>query len=146
MALFDLTRQLTEQAIRTKDVIDALRPPDLSRISDTLRTAKPAAQVPDEDICAVILAQVQAMQKALKDDDELFVLCNAGVETVRVLEVFVPSPNVVVLTGIDTNRCVTRVISPIESLQLVCKVMKVQPPAKPARINFIVPKQPPKSE
>ncbi len=144
MALVDLTKQLAEQAIRTKDVIDALRPPDLSRISDTLRTSRPSAPAQSEDLCAVILGQLQAMQKALKEDDELLVLCNAGIETVRVLEVFVPSPNVVVLTGIDTNRSVTRVISHIESVQFVCKVVKAQPPARPARINFIVPKQPQK--
>jgi len=149
VALGELTKQLAGQAMRAKDVkevIDALRPPDLSRITDTLRGTKPTAPPPAaaEDVCAVMLGQVQAMQRALKEDEELLVLCNAGVETLRVLEVFVPSPNVVVLTGIDTNRTVTRVVSHIESVQLVCKAVKVQPPAKPVRINFIVPK--PKSE
>lgn len=141
-----MTRQLAEQATRAKDVIDALSGPDVSRISDTLRTAKPVAQAAGEDVCAVVLGQIQAMQRALKEEDELLVLCAAGPEMIRVLEVFVPSPSVVVLTGIDTNRSITRVISPVESLQLVCKVMKVQPPAKPTRIHFIVPKPPPKSE
>ncbi len=129
MALVNLTKQLAEQAL-----------------SETLRASKPAsAGAPAaEDPCAVILGQVQAMQKALKEDDEIVVLCHSGAETVRVLEVFVPSPNVVVLAGPDANRNVTRVVSHIQALQLVSKVVKVQPPAKPARINFVVPR--PKSE
>ena len=89
-----------------------------------------------------MLAQVQAMQKALKEDEELIVLFHAGVETVRVLEFFFPSWQVAVLNGIDPEKAVTRVISPVESLQLVCKVVKA--PAKPTRINFFTPK--PKSE
>jgi hypothetical protein len=131
VALVDLTKQLAGQALRAKDAIDAIRPAD---------------QAPAEDLCAVVLGQVQAMQRALKEEDELQVLCSAAGETVRVLEVFVPSPNVVVLTGIDTNRGVARVISHIEAVQLVCRVVKVQPPARPARISFIVPKQPQKAE
>jgi hypothetical protein len=129
VAFVNLTKQLAEQAL-----------------SETLRAPKPAAQAPGEDICAAILGQVQAMQKVLKEDDELVVLCSSGAETVRVLEVFVPSPNVVVLAGVDTHRNVARVVSHIQSVQLVCKVMKVHPPAKPARIAFLAPKQPPKSE
>ncbi len=135
MALGELARQLA---------LDALRPPDLSQISESLRTAKPAGPVQGENVCATILGQVQAMQKALKDDAELLVLVTAGGETLRVLEVFVPSWNVVVLAGIDSEKNITRVVSPAESLQLICKVMKVQPPAKPVRIGFITPK--PKSE
>jgi hypothetical protein len=61
-----------------------------------------------------------------------------------VLEFFVPSWKVVVLTGIDTDKRVTRIVSPVESLQLVCKPMSVEEPARPTRIRFITPK--PKSE
>jgi len=58
----------------------------------------------------------------------------------RVLEFYAPSAQLLVMTGIDTDRNVTRVISPIEAVQLVCKVMSTQAGAKPARINFINPK------
>ncbi len=80
------------------------------------------------------------MQNALKEDQELVVLCTVGLETLRVLEVFAPSPNLLVLTGIDSDRSITRVISPVESLQLVCKPMPLQPDTKPAQIRFITPK------
>jgi hypothetical protein len=145
VALGDLTKQLAQQAIggSMKDVLDSLRPPDLSRVSETLRTTKATGPGQAEEVCAALLGQVQAMQKALREDDELVVLLHTGTETVRVLEFFVPQWNVVVLSGIDTERNVTRVVSHIESVQLVCKVMKVQPPAKPARIGFVLPKPKP---
>ncbi len=145
MALVELTRQLAQQAIgnQVKDVLDSLRPPDLAKISEALRTSKPAGAAQPENIGATILGQVQAMQKALKEDEELLVLFHAGTETIRVLEVFVPSWNVAVLTGIDTEKNVTRVISPFDSVQFVCKPVKVEPPAKPTRVGFIVPKPKP---
>ena len=142
MALGDLTRQLAQQAIGNpvKDAIEALRPPDLSRISEAIRSAKPAAAGPGENLGAAILGQVQAMHKALKEDEELVVLCSAAGEAIRVLECFVPYWNVLVLTGIDTEKNITRVVSPVDSVQLVCKSMKVQPPGKPTRVGFIAPK------
>ncbi len=140
MSLGDFTKQLAQQAISssTKDVLDALRPPDLSKISESLGTTKPATPPSATDSAgAIVLAQIQAMQKVLKDDEELMVLCNANIEILRVLEIFVPSWSVCVLTGIDTERVVTRVIAPFETLQLVCKVMKAQ---KPTRVRVITPR------
>lgn len=125
MALGDLTKHLAEQAIR----------------SATTPAAKPTAPppAPAENLGAAILGQIQAMQKALKEDEELVVLFHAGGETVRVLEFFFPAWNVAVLTG--TNRGEgTRVVAPVESLQLICKVAKVPPPATAARIRFVVAK------
>ena len=121
MALGDLTKQIAEQAIRY-----AVNPP----------AAPPRPDNPG----AAMLAQVQAMQKALKDDEELLVLFHAGGETLRVLQFFFPSWQVAVLIGIDPDRSVTRVIARADSLQLVCKVAKVLPGAAPARIKFVTPR------
>jgi hypothetical protein len=142
MALGELTRQLAKQAIgeQVKDMLDSLRPPDLSTISESLRTAKPAPPASLDNLGATLIGQVQAMQKALKDDEELVVVFDAGAETIRVLEIFVPSWQLLVLTGIDTGKNVTRVISPAASTQLVCRAMKVQPPQKPIRIGIIAPR------
>jgi hypothetical protein len=142
MSLGDFTKQLAQQAISssTKDVLDALRPPDLSKISESLGTAKPAPPAAGDSTGAVILGQIQAMQKALKEDEELVVLCGANSEMLRVLEIFVPSWSVCVLTGIDTERVVTRIVAPFETLQLVCKVMKS---AKPARVRVVTPRAKP---
>ena len=134
MALVGLTKQIAQQAL-----LDSLRPSDASQVSDSLKNSRPAA-AQGENLCATILAQIQAMQKAVKDDEELVLLLHNGLETMRVLEVFVPSWNVAVLTGIDAERNLTRVIAPVETLQLICKVMKAQAGAKPVKVNVIAPK------
>jgi hypothetical protein len=45
-----------------------------------------------------------------------------------------------VLSGHDAERNLTRVITPIEALQLVAKVMKVPAGAKPSRVGLVMPK------
>ncbi len=42
-----------------------------------------------------------------------------------------------VLTGIDSQKNITRVISHADHLQLTCKVMRAE---KPVRVNLIAPK------
>jgi hypothetical protein len=126
MALSDLTKQFAEQAIRNV-------------------ATKAAAPPPADNLGAAILGQVQAMQRALKEDEELVVLWQAGGVVLRVLEFFLPSWQVAVMTGTDNDsKSLTRVVSPVESLQLVCRVVKVPQPGKPNRIGFVAPK--PKAE
>ena len=134
MALASLTKQIAQQAL-----LDSLRPADAAQVSESLKTNRPAA-ASGENVCAVILGQIQAMQKAVKEDEELVVLLHNGLETIRVLELYVPSWNVAVLTGIDAERNLTRVIAPSENLQLICKVMKVQAGSKPVKVALIAPK------
>jgi len=140
MALAQLGKQLAQQVVGEKiqDVMDSLRPPDAAKILDP--TTKPAVPAPGETLGSVIVGQVQAMQRTCKEDQELLVLCGAGLDTMRVLEIFAPTWQVLVLTGIDTDRNVTRVISPVAAVQLVCKIVSVQPGAKPARVSLIIPK------
>jgi len=57
-----------------------------------------------------------------------------------VLDVIMPSWRLAVLSGLDADRNLTRVITPVESLQLVTKVMKLQPGAKAARVGLVMPK------
>lgn len=125
MALVDLTKQLAKEALgnQVKEILDPEK----------------AAVAQPEKMHAVILGQIQAMQKALKDDQELVVLLNGAAGTIRVLEIYVPSPQVFVLTGMDAEKNVTRVISPVESTQLVCKVMKVAA-GQATKVGIVVPK------
>lgn len=123
--------------------MESLRPPDLASISDSLAGPKTGSPPQEENVAAIVIGQIQAMQKALKETEELMVICHAGLEVLRVLEVFVPSWKVVVLTGIDTDQRITRIVAPVESLQLVCKQVSVDPSTKPARIRFITPKPKP---
>ncbi|MFZ0935367.1 MAG: hypothetical protein WB579_16250 [Bryobacteraceae bacterium] len=121
MALADLTKQLAQQAL-------------LSATKD------PPVAAPGESAGPAILGQLALMQRALKEDEELMVLCHAGGERIRVLEVFLPSPEVVVLSGTDANRAPARAIVAAAALELLCRVVKVPPPAKPARVSLVVPK------
>jgi hypothetical protein len=138
MALAQLGKQLAQQMVgeKMKDVMDSLRPPDMAKILDPQKLEKPAPPAAGETLGSIIMGQIQAMQRACKEDQELVVLCSAGLEVLRVLEFYSPAPQVLVMTGIDTDRNITRVISPVGAAQLVAKVMSVQPGAKPARINF----------
>jgi hypothetical protein len=128
MALGELTKQIAQQALLS------------ATAKDPAPASQQQSQSPAENASAIILGQINAMQKALKEDEELVVLFQSGAEKIRVMEVFLPSRQVAVLSGTDPERNLTRVISPVDSLQLVCKVMKVQPGAKPARVNLVVPK------
>ena len=124
MALAELTKQLAQQAL----------------LSATSPAKEPAAPAQKESVCAVMLAQINAMQKALKEDEELVVLFHSGTEKIRVMEIFVPSWQVAVLKGFDADRNPASVVSPAERLQLVCKVVKAPPGVKPARVGLIAPK------
>ena len=126
MALGEFAKQLAQHAL-----------------ADQVAPTPSAAAQPDS-AGAVILGQIQAMQKACREDEELVVLVRSGPETIRVLEFIVPSWQVLVLAGVDEAKHTTRVVTTAECVQLVCKVMKVRPPGKPARVGFRLPK--PKSE
>jgi len=141
MALGEFTKQIAQQALKApvKDMLDSLRPPDAAQVSEAAKSAR-AAAAPGENVCATILGQIQAMQKVLKEDEELVVLFHNGVETIRVMEIYVPAWSVAVLTGIDTERNLTRVISPSQRLELICRVMKAQPGARPVKVNLVAPK------
>jgi hypothetical protein len=122
MAFVDLTKQLAQQAIQS-----AMQDP---------APAGPSADNPG----AVILNQIGAMQRTLKDDEELVIHLQNGEDRIRVMEIFLPSPQVAVLTGIDANRVMTRVVSAVAALQLLVRTGKAQAGSKAVRVNLVVPK------
>ncbi len=130
MGFGHFTKQLAKEAIgnQVKDMMETIRP------------SEPPGQPSPDNVAVTILGQVQAMQNALKEDMELLAVCTIGPESMRVFEIFAPSPKVLVLTGIDADRTVTRVISPAEALQLVCKPQAIPAGGKATRIKFILPK------
>jgi|SRR5579871_1857036 len=143
MALGEFTKQIAQQALKApvKDMLDSLRPPDAAQVAEAAKASRPASAA-GENVCATILGQIQAMQKAVKEDEELVVLFPNRLETMRVLEIYVPSWSIAVLTGIDAERNLTRVIAPAGNLELICKVMKVQPGVKPVKVALVAPKPP----
>jgi hypothetical protein len=126
MALADLTKQLAKEAF-------------LSATKDPT-PAPPAGPAQADNLGAILFGQIHGLQKALKEDEELVVwFANAG-EKLRVMEIFLASPKLAVLSGHDADRNLTRVISPVDVLQLVVKVMKAPPGAKPVRVGLVMPK------
>jgi hypothetical protein len=138
MAFGNIGRVIAGQALETtkKNVMDA--------IMSEKPAEKHASPPQNEPLGAVILNQLQAMQRALREDQELLVTFAAGGEILRVLEVFVPSVHVFVLAGADKDQNVTRVVIPAEAAQLVCKIVKVAAGASPVRVNVRSPR--PKQE
>ena len=124
MALADLTKQLAKEAL----------------LNATKEPAPGPAAPPPEGIGNIILGQIHAMQKALKEDEELAVWFGSGADRIRVLEIYLPSWKLAVLTGHDAERNLTRVISPVDALQLIAKVVKVPAGAKPGRVGLVAPK------
>jgi hypothetical protein len=130
MALVELGKQLAQQALT--DVIAG---------KDEEKKPSAPATAAASNIGLIIFNQIGAMQKALKEDEELVVLLQSGVERIRVLEIFLPAPAVAVLTGRDANGNLTRAIAPVDSLQLLCKTMKAPAGAKPVRVSLVTPRK-----
>jgi hypothetical protein len=118
-----------------KNVMDAITGPDPSKNAE-----KTPAAVPVESVGSLILGQLQAMQRPLKDDQEMVLLYQAGNETLRVLEIFVPSLQVFVLAGTDSEQNVMRVIVPADHATLTCKIRKVAEGSRPVRVNVLSPR------
>lgn len=136
MGIGEITKQFAKEAIgdQVKDLLGTTPP------------AAPASQVPTDGdgLASVLMGQVQAMQNVLKEDQELVVQCHAGGESIRVLDMFAPSSKVLVLTGTDREKQLTRIVSPADAVQLTCKPSSVAAGAKPVRLRFIVPNPKPK--
>jgi len=133
MNISSLGKTLAGQAFEgTKNTVLAAMNPDPPK------PVQPAQ--PPMDVGAVILGQIQAMQRPLQGDQELHVLLPTGEEMLRVLEIFVPNIKVLVFAGADAQGNVTRVIAPVDSAQVVCKIVKVSPGAAPVRVNILTPK------
>ena len=130
MALGEITKQFAKQALgeQVQGVIDSVVKPE----------AKPAA--PDLGAAGVVIQQVQMMQRACKEDQELVVSVAAGAETLRVRDIYVPSAGLLVFTGMDAEGNLTRVVSPVGSAQIVCKVVKCAAGAVPHRVGVLLPK------
>ncbi len=143
MNIGSIGKTLANQAIDSakNSVLDAVRTPGPAKPAES-KAAAAAAATPD--IGAAIVAQIQAMQRPLKDDQELAVQFRAGNEMLRVTEIFVPNPDLLVFAGIDSAGNITRVITPANAAQVVCRILKVAPGASPARVNVLTPRPQPK--
>ena len=136
MGIGEITKQFAKEAIgdQVKDILGTGRP---AVSGSEATTASVTAEA--EGLSAVLMGQVQAMQSALREDQELSVQCMAAGESVRVLELFAPTSKVLVVTGHDASKSLTRIVSPADSVQLVCKPFTLPAGTKASRIRFVTP-------
>lgn len=107
---------------------------------DSIRGPEGGSEPAVDSLAATIVGQVQAMQNALKEDQELVVICNNADASLRVLEIFAPSPKLLVLTGQDLDRNLARLIVPAENVNLLCRPTNVAVGTKPTRLRLVVAK------
>ncbi len=140
MTIGSLGKVLANQALEsTKNtVIDAVIPPAPKA------GPPPAPAGTTHDTGAAIIGQIQAMQRPLHEDQELAVFIQANDETLRVTEIFVPNAEVLVFAGVDPQGNITRVLAPVDTARIVCKILKVEPGASPSRVNVLTPRPQPK--
>jgi hypothetical protein len=139
MMIGSIGKALANQAVEStkNSVLDAVRTP--------VPAKPPAVPAPNTaDVGAAIVAQIQAMQRPLKEDQELAVLFRAGDEMLRVTEIFVPNSEVLVFAGLDSQGNITRIISPVAAAHVVCRILKVLPGATASRVNVLTPRPQPK--
>jgi hypothetical protein len=127
VSLGEITKQIAKQALG-------------EQVKEALGTAPGATAEAPETPAAVIFAQLNAMQNALKPEQELVVHCGLGPDRIRVVEIFAPSAQVLILTGFDAQQNITRVIASASSLQLTCKPSTVAPGGKATRLRLVTPR------
>jgi hypothetical protein len=132
MALGNFGKVLADQAIEAtkKNVLGTLSGPEAAK------PTAPATQPPAE-VGAIILGQVQGMQKALKEDQELLVQYFTGAEIIRVTEIFVPNIQVFVLSGTDVAGNAVRIVVPAALAALITRVTKSDTAVGPVRVNVL---------
>ena len=129
MGIGEITKQFAQQAIG-----DAIAGPETPTAASVTPPAAP------EGLGATIVGELNAMQKGMKDDQELIVTCTVGNETLRVRDIYAPTWRVAVITGTGYDKSLTRVICAFETLQLVCKPSAVQAGGTPLRVRIVTPK------
>lgn len=138
MAFGNLGKVIAGQALEAtkKNVIDAIAGPEPGKAA----AAPERPQAPAMSVGTVILGELQAMQRGLKEDQELAVLYHTGEEMLRIRDIFVPHIGVLVLIGTDSAQNPARVVVPAEQAKLVFKTLRVAPGAAPIRVNVHAPK------
>jgi hypothetical protein len=134
VSLGEITKQIAKEALgaQVEGLVGNLRPGE--------QTRPDAAPESGDGLAFLVIGEVRKMQAALPDDKELLVQCFAGGERLRIVEMFAPASRLLVLTALDTERTVTRVLAGVDSLQLTCKPVPVKEGAKPLRLRLVASK------
>jgi hypothetical protein len=105
---------------------------DISNLVSTLK-ATPELQA---DFLDAARAQLTALSKRLKEDEDLAVYCSIGADRMRVFDIEVASATLVVVHGIDAEGGFTSALAHPDALNFVCKAIKLKPGGKRRPVGF----------
>jgi hypothetical protein len=130
-----------ERTMRPLDSIKYVAPRDYEaeRQWKMIHAIESGPQRHAESVQQAVLAHIQQLQAGLGAEEELQICCYLGPEIVRVSRVCVPNSHVLILAGCDIKGNATSVVMDMHTVQIVCKVVKVEPPNKAVRIGFVLP-------
>ena len=119
--------------------------PNLAEFSDSYATTmmnfrmpviRPISVQQAESFEKGIANVIEELQANLAQDEELLVYYSNGVESVRMLHLYMSSTNVAVISGVDAEGNQARVVAHFQALQFVCKVVKVGTEKPKIKIGF----------
>src|SRR5215472_9046549 len=111
----------------------------LNEINNLVSTLKATPEL-QADFLDAARAQLAALAKHLKEDEDLAVYCGSGPDRMRVFDIEIASATLVVVHGIDPEGARTTALVHPDALNFVCKVMKLKPGAKRRAVGFHAPK------
>ena len=140
MGIGNIGKLLANQALETtkKSMIESVMGSDAAK--PAAPDAAKALPVATFDVGSIITGQIQAMQRPLRDDQELQVSVSTAHEVLRINEIFVPNSAVLVFSGLDSLGNITRILTPADQVQLVCKIVNLPAGTPAKRVNVLTPR------
>ena len=111
----------------------------LNEINNLVSSLKASPEL-QADFLDAVRGQFASMLKRLKDDEDLAVYCCIGPDRMRVFDIEIASATMVVLHGLDPEGGLTYALLHPDSLNLLCKVVKLKPGGKRRPVGFHAPK------
>ena len=110
----------------------------LNEINNLVSTLKSTPEL-QADFVEAARAQLAALGKILKEDEDLAVYASVGADRMRVFDVEIASATLIVLHGIDAEGARTSALMHPDALNFVCKVVKLKPGVKRRPVGFRAP-------
>jgi hypothetical protein len=84
-------------------------------------------------------AQAERLSKGLRDNEQVFMYCCHGIEKLQVLEISMPSSNVVSMCCLDAEKRSTYVTGHMHAITFSFVIETIVPPAERTPIGFNMP-------
>jgi hypothetical protein len=107
----------------------------LNEINNLVSTLKSTPEL-QADFLDAARAQLAALAKILKEDEDLAVYATLGGDRMRVFDVETASATLIVLHGIDAEGSRTSALVHPDALNFLCKMVKLKPGLKRRPVGF----------